>query len=207
MRTFIAISMPATVQGAIQQRQQQLEAALTTAHLNRTVRWTPPAAIHLTLRFLGETTEPQRRDLQSRLLHIAANQRPFSLALGELGCFPNLRAPAIVWLGLRSAVEPLKQLQQQVELAAQGVGFPAERKPFRPHLTIGRMGRQVASPQVRAIGQLFSQYFATAAADPSARTDAGRVEFVVDHIDHIQSQLQPAGPVYTSLDLFNFAAL
>jgi 2'-5' RNA ligase len=202
MRTFIAISLPAAVQDAIQQQQQQLETRLITAHLNRTVRWTPPTAVHITLRFLGETNEPQRYDLQARLQHITANQHPFSLTLGQLGCYPNLRAPAIVWLGLRSAAEPLRQLQRQIELAAQAVGFPAERKPFRPHLTIGRVGRQVASSQVRAIGQLFSQHWAAISADQSAYT-----EFLVDHIDHIQSQLQSAGPVYTPLHLFNFAAL
>ncbi|MCE7986522.1 MAG: RNA 2',3'-cyclic phosphodiesterase [Caldilinea sp. CFX5] len=207
MRTFIAISLPAAVQSAIQQRQQQLETVLTTARLNRTVRWTPPAAVHVTLRFLGETSEAQRRDLQARLTRVTAHQQPFPLTLGELGCFPNLRAPAIVWLGLWSADETLNQLQQQIELAAQAAGFSAEHKPFRPHLTIGRMGRQVAPSQVRAIGQLFSQSLATTAADPSARAETARITFVVDHIDHIQSQLQPAGSVYTPLHLFNFATL
>lgn len=205
MRTFIAITLPITVQGAIQQQQQQLETMLTTARLNRTVRWTPPAAVHLTLRFLGETTEPQRRDLQSRLTQITATQQPLPLALGELGCFPNFRAPTIVWIGIVPADQRLTHLQQQIEVAVQAVGFPAERKPFRPHLTIGRMERQASSAQVRAVGQHFSQQLATTAADPSAHAETARLEFVVDHIEHIQSQLQPAGPLYTTLHRFNFA--
>ncbi len=203
MRTFIAIALPAAIQSTIQQRQQQLETMLTTARLSQTVRWTPPAAVHITLRFLGETTEPQRRDLQARLTRITANQPSFPLTLGDLGCFPNLRAPSIVWLGLWSADETLNHLQQQIELAAQAVGFPTERKPFRPHLTIGRMGRQVAPSQVRAIGQHFSHYLATTTADSSAHAETGRVAFVVDHIDHIQSRLQPTGPIYTRLQRFN----
>lgn len=192
--------MPATVQGFIAQQQQQLEALLVTARLSRTVRWTQPTAVHLTVRFLGETTDQQRRDLQPRLTHITANQQPFPLTLGAVGCFPNLRAPSIVWLGLQPADATLHQLQQQIELAVQAVGFPAERKPFRPHLTIGRLGRQVTPPQVRAIGQLFAQHLATPAAPSPAH-----VTLVVDHIDHIQSQLQPAGPIYTRIARFNFA--
>lgn len=205
MRTFVAIPLPPPVQHTIQQQQQQLESVLATARLSRTVRWTPPTAIHITLRFLGETTAAQGRDLQARLTQLTANQQPLPLTLGGLGCFPNLRAPAIVWLGLVLVDETLNHLQQQIELAAQAVGFPAERKPFRPHLTIGRMGRQAAPAQIHTIGQLFSQYLATTATDQSARAETARVTFVVNHIDHIQSQPQPAGPRYTPLHQFNFA--
>ena len=202
MRTFLAIPIPAVVQDVIQQQQQQLEALLATARLSRMVRWTPPPSVHLTLRFLGETAEEQRRDLPPRLTRISANGRPFTLALGEIGCFPNLRTPAIVWLGLQPADETLDQIQQQIELAVQAVGFPADSKPFRPHLTIGRLGRQVTPPQVRAIGQTFAQHLAM-----TTTPNTGRATFVVDHLEQIQSQLQPAGPIYTPLQRFTFAVV
>lgn len=199
MRTFLAIPVPVAVQGIIEQKQQQLEALLATARLQRTIRWTPPAAVHLTLRFLGETSDQQCREIGSRLAYVALQQGPLSLTLREVGCFPDLRAPTIVWLGLQATGGTLMQLQQAVEEAAQAVGFPAERKPFRPHLTIGRMGRQVAPPQLRAIGQLFTQHPTTTAPPPQA--DGA---FVADHMVHLQSQLQPAGPVYTPLQTFKF---
>lgn len=201
MRTFLAISIPSVVQASIRQQQQQLETQLTTAGFGRLVRWTPPTAVHLTLRFLGETTEEQRRELQPQLTHITANQPPFPLTLGEMGCFPNLKTPSIVWLSLQATDESLYRLQKQIEVAVQALRFPAEHKPFRPHLTIGRMGRQVTPPQVRAIGQLFAQHVATTVI-PQSR----RAEFVVDHLEFIQSQLQPTGPIYTPLQRFNFLA-
>ena len=202
MRTFVAIPIPPPVQFFIAQKQQQLEALLTSAHLQQTIRWTPPASVHLTLRFLGETTEQQCQDLQTHLMRLTLAQSSFALSLQEVGGFPTLRAPAIVWLGLQSTAGALLLLQQQVEAAAQAVGFPAERKAFRPHLTLGRMGRQVASPQVRAIGQWLTQHLKTT----SAPAQAGGT-FVVDHLVHLQSQLQPAGPVYTPLQSFNFAQI
>lgn len=199
MRTFLAIEIPPAIQTIIRQAQQALEHRLTAAQQRQAIRWTAPAAVHLTLRFLGETTAEQQRLLQDALPRLVAGHSPFALSVQEIGYFPNVHAPNIVWLGLQPADQTLFQLQGQLEQAAQAVGFAAERKPFRPHLTIGRLRQSITQPQQRAIGQLLAGEPAT----PLNRPPNSR--FMVNSIVHMQSELEPTGARYTPLQIFKLA--
>lgn len=200
MRTFIAIEIPPPIHSILHQEQQELERRLAAAHQDNTIRWASLTSIHLTLRFLGETTAAQRQLLCEALTRLTTGQKSFRLTVGEVGCFPNGHTPNIIWLGLRPEGQGLFQLQQQIEEAAQASGFTAEHKPFRPHLTIGRLRHSIARTQQRAIGQILTR-------ELTARTQSHQVTttFVVRHIVHMQSQLEPAGARYTPLQVFNFS--
>lgn len=200
MRTFLAIEIPPAVHTVIRQTQQEIETLLAAAHHGHAIRWTAPAAVHLTVRFLGETTEEQRRQLQEGCLRLAARQKPFTLTVQEAGCFPNVQAPNIIWLGLQPADQTLLQLQAKMEQVAQAVGFAAEPKPFRPHLTIGRLRHTIERPQQRAIGQILARALATIQPSHPPTTT-----FVVTHIVHMQSQLEPTGARYIPLQVFKFS--
>lgn len=200
MRTFLAIEIPPAVHTIIRQTQQEIETLLAAAQHSSAIRWTAPAAVHLTLRFLGETTEEQRRQLQEGCLGLTARQKPFTLTVQEAGCFPNVQAPNIIWLGLQPADQTLFQLQAKIEQTAQRVGFAAEPKPFRPHLTIGRLRHTIERPQQRAIGQILARALATIQPSRSPAT-----VFVATHVVHMQSQLEPTGARYIPLQLFKFS--
>ncbi|MEZ4725714.1 MAG: RNA 2',3'-cyclic phosphodiesterase [Caldilineaceae bacterium] len=199
MRTFIAIELPTVLHPLLRYHQQQLEALLAAADQAHTISWTPPEKVHLTLRFLGETNAQQRQLLQSALAQVTNHQAPFGLSIGKLGCFPNVHAPSIVWLAVQTEGETLLHLQTQVEQAVQRAGFAPERKPFRPHLTIGRMRRSLLRPQVKQIGRTLAQAL-SAVATPDLQDHS----FVVKSMVHMESQLQPTGAVYTPLHYFNF---
>lgn len=192
MRTFLAIEIPPSVQTLIRQAQQALEQRLTTAEHSQAIRWTAPASVHLTLRFLGDTTAEQQRLLQDALPRLVAAHRSFALSVQEIGYFPNVHTPSIVWLGLQPIDQTLFQLQAHLEQAVQAVGFAAERKPFRPHLTIGRMRQSIMRPQQRAIGHVFAR---GAIALPTR-------DFIVNNIVHMRSELEPTGARYTPLQIF-----
>lgn len=198
MRTFLAIELPPPVQTLIRQTQQTLEQRLAAAQQSQTIRWTAPAAVHLTLRFLGETTDEQRRLLQTALPPIVAAHAPFTVQVEGLGCFPNGKAPSIIWLGLHPADQRLFRLQAQLEQAAQAAGFAAERKAFQPHLTIGRMRQSITRLQQHAVGQLLAPELAAANRQPAA-------SFVVKRIVHLRSELEPTGARYTPLQTFKFS--
>ena len=196
MRTFLAIEIPPAVHTVIRQTQQELETLLAAAHHGHAIRWTAPAAVHLTVRFLGETTEEQRHQLQERCRRLTARQKPFTLTVQEAGCFPNVQAPNIIWLGLQPADKTLVQLQANMEQVAQAVGFAAEPKPFRPHLTIGRLRHTIERP----IGQVLAGALATIQPSHSPTPT-----FVVTSIVHMQSHLEPTGAHYIPLQLFKFS--
>lgn len=100
------------------------------------VRWTPRPALHLTLRFLGPTTSPQRLQL-ARALPDLARALP-ALATRRYGIWPNRTRPRLLVLELEPAA-PLTDLAHACELQARAAGFEPEPRPFRAHVTLARL--------------------------------------------------------------------
>lgn len=196
-RTFIAIELPSGVKQRVIERQQRLERLLDEQGVGSAFRWTPPLNLHLTLRFLGETSATQRRQVEEALAGIAARTSTFHLALEAAGAFPNLRKPNILWLDFGGDLNVLTPLQRQVELAAQEAGFAAETRAFTPHLTIARAQKNATPAMLASAGDVLRAVTAT----PSA---AG-TPFTVEAFHLIHSDLRPAGPIYTPLATFALA--
>ena len=104
----------------------------------RDVRWVRLEGLHLTLRFLGPTLEDRIGGVLAALRAAAAGGRPFEVTIGGAGTFPNDARPRALWLGLRSGGEDLAALASALDRALAEVGWPAEPKPFRAHLTLAR---------------------------------------------------------------------
>jgi 2'-5' RNA ligase len=199
MRTFIAIELPAPLKQRIAARQQSLARALDAGGLGGTFRWTPAANLHLTLRFLGDTTPAQRVQIEAFLAAIAAAAPPFSLAVGAAGAFPNLRKPNILWLDFTGDLPQLLPLQARVEDAARAAGFAPETRAFTPHLTIARAQKSATGSQLQRAGDSLRAALAAAQTGGTAEPSA---PFAVDAIHLIHSDLQPQGPIYTPLATF-----
>ncbi len=193
MRTFIAIELPASAQSILLRTQQQLQARLVQERLGDAVRWTTPGNVHITLRFLGDTASTQRRQVAAGLAEITAGHEPFGLAIAGIGCFPNLRQPSVIWLGLSGALERLARLQTEVESLARQAGFAPETRPFSPHLTIGRAQRSITAAEARRLGQAVQ----TLRDQGLAQDDL--LEMPVDGVVLMQSVLQRGGSQYTPL--------
>jgi RNA 2',3'-cyclic 3'-phosphodiesterase len=112
------------------------------------VRWVRPANLHLTLRFLGDLVDRNLLTPLDRILNqIGGQTSPFTLDARGTGAFPNLDHPRTIWIGLVS--EQLIRLTQQVEAAVVQAGFAPERRPYTPHLTIGRIRDLHGLQQIR----------------------------------------------------------
>ena len=179
IRAFIALELPQETQDTLKQLQDVLRGSMPD------VRWTKAGNIHLTLKFLGDT-QVSRIDAISEALKDAACQfQPFTMNLTGIGAFPNARKPRIVWVGIEQGADRLIQIAKQIETPMKRLGFPREKRPFRPHLTIGRI-RHLEHPAIM-----------TEALDTSEVGELGK--FTVQHISFIKSQLDPAGSIYTTL--------
>jgi RNA 2',3'-cyclic 3'-phosphodiesterase len=97
-----------------------------------------PVNWHFTVRFLG-ATETARRDCLVSQLSAASLGPPFAIRFGELGAFPNARRARILWLGLAKGEDRFRELGAIVEQIVTAVGFPPEKRPFTPHLTLSRI--------------------------------------------------------------------
>src|SRR5690348_12646571 len=144
VRFFIAINLPDDERRAIRDATAGMRGAAPD------VSWTTEYHLHLTLKFLGDVPEDGVAPLRDALHAIATSHRVPRLELGDIGAFPNLRAPRIVWLGIAQDGR-LELLQHDIESACEALGYEVEGRPFRPHITLGRVRRPLRRDTARAL--------------------------------------------------------
>ena len=99
-------------------------------------RWTPQQNMHLTVRFIGEVSEPHLGDIDSALSAVHAPS--FSLSLDGVGAFGEKKRPRVIWAG----VEPspaLAHLHNKIESALVRAGLDPDTRKFTPHITLARL--------------------------------------------------------------------
>ncbi|MBL8191636.1 MAG: RNA 2',3'-cyclic phosphodiesterase [Acidobacteria bacterium] len=176
MRTFIAIEIPAAIKTELTKLQAELR------RTGADVGWTNPNNIHLTLRFLGEIEEVRLTELKRLCAEIATQFQPFTLRLKDTGCFPNFKQPRVLWVGLAGEISIAQELQQRLEAGLTALGFDPEDKPFKPHLTIGRVKSGKNIRQLVAKSDMYP---------------LPELSFAVGEIVVLKSELHPAGARYT----------
>ena len=178
IRTFIAIPLPPAVTVELRKLISQLRS------LSQGVRWVNPGSIHLTLKFLGSLSTAELSKVFRGMENIFQNSpASFQLTAAELGAFPSLKRPRVLWVGVAgSGMESLIGLQQLIEEEMVKQGFSKEERKFSPHLTLARI--KYANHLTELI-QAFSGYNFPA------------VEFTVSDILIMRSDLRPEGAVYS----------
>jgi RNA 2',3'-cyclic 3'-phosphodiesterase len=100
------------------------------------IRWVPQTHFHLTLKFLGDIEENKIKPI-AQALELALRPFPrFTISAKDLGVFPDLKRPRVLWIGLEG--KKLLELASKVERALDPLGFVPEKRDFKPHLTVGR---------------------------------------------------------------------
>ena len=141
------------------------------------LRWVTEHNLHLTLRFIGEVERPVAEDIAAELGRIRAIS--FRISAKEVGIFDQRNGGAL-WAGVQPK-EEVAALASKIERACQSAGLAAERRTFRPHITLARFGRQskpLAATFIERNSGLSSQPFA------------------VDHFTLFQSRLSRHGALY-----------
>ena len=144
--------------------------------------------IHLTLKFLGGTSRKRLPRLIAALDELGTQIAPFTLRLGNIGGFPNLKQPHVIWVGLADMAQSVTVLAHFVEDACESIGFQRETQPFIPHLTVARMST-AASPKDR---KKASETLLSLQWEPN-------VFIPIFSISLIESTLTPQGPIYKPL--------
>ena len=123
IRLFAAVAIPEEIAQGLERRQQGLPGA----------RWRPLESLHLTLRFFGELSEDKADDLDAELATITSPA--FDLTLSGVGVFEDGAGPRAVWAGAEDC-PLLKRLAGRCESAARRAGLAADRRAYRPHVTL-----------------------------------------------------------------------
>ncbi len=168
VRSFIAIPVPSEGIKVLQETVKRLDSDIGTS-----VRWVRPEGIHLTLKFMGDIPAGVVERVLEVLPPVAARFSPFKLSISGLGVFPNPRRPRVLWAGVEGDIETLAALQLAVDDAVGEISPdrrstptsrfhreglksdpPTGQRAFSPHLTLGRVRRDVPEGQLRKIGQV-----------------------------------------------------
>jgi 2'-5' RNA ligase len=194
LRLFIAVVPPPAILGALATMQRNLERDLQQALRSTAAAPVRPGAIHLTLRFLGDTPRDRLPAIIAALDETAATTTPHSVRLDALGSFGG-RRPRLVYAALAGDTEQLAALAHRLDaaLAARGI-LPPERG-FRPHLTLARVPNAAGRADRDAIGDVLA-----------SATPPPPLPIPIDRLLLVRSDLRPHGARYTSLAQANLRA-
>jgi 2'-5' RNA ligase len=183
MRLFIGVALAPQMHRPVQKLLKEL------ARKHWPVSWEPLEKLHFTLVFLGEVGEGRLPELKQIVEASCARIKPFTLKVKGIGCFPDYFQPRIIWLGLKGDLTSLAALQKQLKAGLSGQGFPTDAKPFRPHITLGRI-KEARFRERREIGRQLK----------GLRIKEIAVEWRVERVGLYSSQTFPAGSVYTLVE-------
>jgi RNA 2',3'-cyclic 3'-phosphodiesterase len=182
MRCFIAIDMDPAIKTGLARLQKQISGRLDLRRGD--VTWVRDAAMHLTLKFLGDVPDAHLMDVCRITEQVSRRHGRFDLAVEGVGHFGGASA-RVLWVGTGTGTEELLALQKDLEDQLEEAGWPREGRGFSSHLTLCR----VKNPKAGS----------TLVAAIKAVQDVRLGTTGVDSIVVYESQLHPEGPVYLPL--------
>lgn len=145
IRAFVAVPLAGEAATSLAARLEEIEREGPRGAL----RLVPAHQLHFTLKFMPALAEARLPAVIAALASAAAGASRFTLELAGLGTFPPSARARVLWLGCAAGRLELEELAGRVEAELVAAGLPAEERPFKAHLTLGRVkdprhGREVA---------------------------------------------------------------
>jgi 2'-5' RNA ligase len=179
MRLFTAIDLPDDVMG-------NLVALLDRLKPTARIKWSPPANLHITTKFIGEWPEERLPEL-NRTLGTLPARGPIPIQIRNVGFIPNPHSPRLFFAGIEAPPE-LSRLASDIDRALEPIGIAAEQRPYTPHLTLARIKERLPLQKLRqAVAALDSLEFGS---------------FQAGSFHLYQSHTHSSGSVYTKLSEF-----
>jgi RNA 2',3'-cyclic 3'-phosphodiesterase len=151
------------------------------------VKWASDEALHVTVKFLGEVSPGRLPEVRTGIDAAVRGTPLLHFTPGELGAFPTLPRARVLWAGYE-AEAALELLVHRVEQHMELLGFPGEGRPFRAHVTLGRVRDGARLPPDCL---------------PMFEQEPLRGEFSADRLILYESRLGPGGAKHLELDSFS----
>lgn len=147
LRLFVGIELAGPAREAILGIRERLVEVLS----RQGVRFVRPEKLHITLAFLGQVDESAVEPLEAALDRLG-DARGHTMTTSDLGCFPDMRRPKVIWIGLEGDTSRLVELARCVTEAARPFAPEMDEKPFSAHLTLARI-----NPGSREVGRVLQR--------------------------------------------------
>ena len=184
IRTFMAVALPS----AAKQELTRVADELAMRVPERSVRWVTPDLIHITLCFLGETAVSKLDAITQMMDRVVCTHAPLKLNLHGTGCFPDANRPRVIWVGLAGQVAELAAVKRDLDSGLASLGWDVEKRPFTPHLTLGRVKD---AAKLRGV---------------SWEVGVKEMAVGITAVHLIESQLTGDGPIYTTRHTSHFGS-
>ncbi len=183
-RTFLAITPDEKVLDSVEEKIGALRRGLEFPG----IRWEPRSKWHITLRFLGDVEAAEVPELCAAIDEVCRGRSGFSAKVANVGAFPSLKRPRVLWAGIETEGEYLEDLHKSLRTATDRFANKPDEKRFRPHLTLARMKTESR----RTLSQI------APAVHPFSDLDFG--SWNVDGVELWRSLLKPGGSQYELLN-------
>ena len=179
IRIFISVFSPKEIVNI----KEMLKTTIDTRGIK--IRWIQDGNMHLTLKFIGNTTE-ESIDSINNAIHDLVKDTPFiNLSISGTGCFSKRDRANTLWVGIKGDLDKLEQLILNINNKLEPLGFPIERRKFLPHIAIARINpNQKKKPDI-------SNFLNTTFME---------LPMKIVKINLMQSQSFPKGSFYTILN-------
>jgi 2'-5' RNA ligase len=193
MRIFLAVPLPEPVV-------EFVDTIITNLKRdNWPVRWTQPGNAHITLHFLGEIDPSQTELLRIALREPISLHPGFDLRTANLGVFPTMKRPRVLWLGLYGPAHRLETLHAEIAGVLTELEFEVEEREFHPHITIGRLQNDRVT--MKTIPQRIRARFESMQRNEQV-TDKKPLPVPVREVQLVRSHLSNSGARYEILERF-----
>jgi 2'-5' RNA ligase len=180
IRTFIGIDVGEEIRDRLVSLQEQL------AIFESEVKWVEPENLHLTLLFLGEVDQRETIDICRAAQKATQSMPAFVMSIEAVGCFPNIRRPRTLWVGVGKGSDEVCAVHDAIEAPLLEMGnYRRETRGYTPHVTLGRVKSDRPNDELAKALQKHQIW------------SAGEV--TVDDVCVMSSVLGPNGPTYTVL--------
>jgi len=185
LRLFVAVNFN------MELKEQISEILFKFKKIEPSIKWVKANDIHITLKFLGETEKEKLKVIEAAMKDICSKHRAFTLSMNNVGVFPNIKKPRVIWLGINKGGHCLKDINRDLEEELFKAGFPKENKDFKSHITLGRV-KDFFRGDITNILKSISQDELNAFEEQK-----------IERISLMKSTLYSDGPIYEILSEFN----
>ena len=185
IRVFVAVDLSEHVLEKVRAHVDHLKTDISAG-----IDWVNATSMHMTLVFIGNV-ETQRIPAICQAINGATDSiYPFRVWFNEIGAFPNINKPRVIWLGMQHVPSELISLHAKIIEELRSVNFLIETRPrFTPHITVGRIIKRAHRDIYGAnIGQVLENY------ELSDGIPAG-----IDKVRLFRSDIGKAGVVYSPI--------
>jgi 2'-5' RNA ligase len=178
VRTFVAVFPPPEVRKALFRAARDLRAS-------KAFRLIAPEKLHITSKFLGDVAQDDLIRVKQALEQLRGRHEPFDVETSGFGAFPSEGRARILWAGVGEGSGQLRVVAQSVDDLLEPVGFERERRPYVPHLTLGRSRGRGAKLD-------------------GANVSPPTLRFTVSGVDLVESVPEGGGVTYSVLETYSF---